>query len=538
MSPHEILARFSAVRDALDELERRDAVSLLHARDAGLWSDDEGTQAAIADRLGWLDVAGGAPDWPLRLTAFRERFAEDGFDRIVLAGMGGSSLAAEVFARLFADKAGRADFVLLDSTHPSAVRAALEEPDLSSTLVIVASKSGTTEETRAFAARAEALVDSPSQLVAVTDPGSELAEHARSAGWREVFLNPPDIGGRYSALSLFGMVPAALLKIDIRQIWERAAAMLLLCGDQRSVRENPAAILGAFMGGLAREGRDKLTVLAPPALEPLGDWIEQLVAESTGKDGKGVVPVVREPMGDPHVYGDDRAFVELRLGGEPVAGAPALADAGHPVLTIDVDSRAELGAEFTRWEIATALAAVVLGVNPFDEPNVSESKRNTRTVLDEVASGGNLPDVEDGNVADLLEGLSTGDYLSIQSYLAPSQQIAAGLEELRVMVRDATRVATTVGWGPRFLHSTGQLHKGGPESVAVLQLVDTPEPDLLIPGRDYDFATLLRAQAAGDLHSLREHGRRVVQIGIDGPPALFRVIADARAALEDRSAAD
>lgn len=534
MSPHEVLARFSAVQEAIEELDRREAVSKLHARDATLWSDDEQVKADIGDRLGWLDIAGGSPEWSTHLAALRDAVSAAGVNRIVLAGMGGSSLAPEVFAKLFADEIGPMEFVVLDSTHPAAVRAALEEPDLSSTLVLVSSKSGTTEETRAFAARAAALVDSPAQLVAITDPDSSLASEARSAGWREVFLNPPDIGGRYSALSLFGMVPAALLGLDLRAIWDRAAAMLLLGSGQRAARENPPAILGAFMAGLAREGRDKLTVLAPPALEPLSDWIEQLVAESTGKEGKGVVPIVRETVGDPAVYGNDRAFVELRLGGAPVAGAPALADAGHPVLTIDVDSRDAVGAEFVRWEIATALAGALLGVNPFDEPNVAESKDNTRAVLAEVTEGESLPEPEDGDVAGLLSGLQAGDYLSIQCYLAPEAKIAAGLEELRLLVRDRARVATTVGWGPRFLHSTGQLHKGGPDTVAVLQLVDTPEPDVLIPGREYDFATLVRAQAAGDLRSLREHGRRATQVGIDGPPALFRVIADAQKALEGR----
>lgn len=534
MSPHEVLARFNAVRQALDELTERNAVDRLHARDASLWADDAVVQATIADRLGWLDIVGGAPEWPAQLTAFRERFSEDGLDRVVLAGMGGSSLAPEVFSKVFADEAAGLEFVVLDSTHPTAVRAALDDADLSSTLVLVSSKSGTTEETGSFAARAAALVQSPSQLAAITDPGSELAEQARAQGWRAVFENPADIGGRYSALSLFGMVPAALLGIDVGTIWDRAAAMLLLCDPQRSTAENPGAVLGAFMGGLARAGRDKLTVLAPAPLASLGDWIEQLIAESTGKDGTGIIPVVREPIGDPHVYGDDRAFVELRLGGKPVAGAPALADAGHPVLTIDVDSRDDLGAEFVRWEVATALAAVPLGVNPFDEPNVSESKQNTRAVLEEASAGSELPEPEQGDVAELIAGLSPGDYFSIQCYLAPDPKITNGLEELRVMVRDQARVATTVGWGPRFLHSTGQLHKGGPDSIAVLQLVDTPGPDLAIPGRGYDFATLVRAQAVGDLNSLREHGRRVVQIGIDGPTGLFRVIADAQKALDAR----
>jgi transaldolase / glucose-6-phosphate isomerase len=404
----------------------------------------------------------------------------------------------------------------------------LDEPELARTLVVVSSKSGTTEETRSFAAYAQARVAGPSHLVAITDPGSELDEQARAEGWGAVLTNPEDIGGRYSALSLFGMAPAALVGVDTDEIWERGAAMAARCAANQPLEDNPAALLAAFMAGLASEGRDKLTLLAPPELVSLGDWIEQLVAESTGKLGVGVVPVVGEVSGEADVYGPDRAFVSLRLAGREDLAADAVADAGHPLLRIDLDDRHDLGGEFLRWELATALAGVLLGVNPFDEPNVAESKANTMAVLDAVASGEPLPSPASDDPADLLAAMEAGDYVAVQAYLDPLSGAADALRQLCTTIRDTTRAAVTLGWGPRFLHSTGQLHKGGPDTVVSLQLVDaalwsaqaTSAP---IPGRDYDFATLIRAQATGDLRSLRTHGRRVAQYAVDGPADIERL---------------
>ncbi|MDP8977566.1 MAG: transaldolase, partial [Actinomycetota bacterium] len=299
-------------------------------------------------------------------------------------------------------------------------------------------------------------------------------------------------------------------------------------GSDRRAADSPAGVLAAWMAGHARAGRDKLTLLAHPALEPLGDWVEQLVAESLGKDGTGVVPVVGEPTGSPDAYGPDRAFVELRLAGQAAPGAVALADAGLAVLALDVPDRLELGAEFVRWEAATALAGALLGVNPFDEPNVSESKANTRAILDEVAGGEALAAPESGDVGGLLDQVGAGDYVSVQAYLPPAAEAHEALRRARVLVRDRLGMATTAGFGPRFLHSTGQLHKGGPDSVVALQIVDASLWDggdgVDIPGRDYDFATLLRAQAAGDLRSLRAHGRRTTQVGADGVTGLHALV--------------
>lgn len=511
MDPAATIKAWPAVREALDELTAVDAVRRLNERDTTLWSDDPVHQQVARDRLGWLDAATGDPAWSRRVRGLAAEVRADGLDHVVLAGMGGSSLAPEVFSRVVGGTGATLD--VLDSTHPDAVAHLLDGADLERTLVVVASKSGTTEETRCFGLRAAALVPDHGHLVAITDPGSTLAEQARAEGWRAVLENPPDIGGRYSALSLFGMAPAALLGIDVDEVWRRAGALHDACGPGTPPEVNPAAQLAAFMGGLARAGRDKLTFLAPPALAPLGDWVEQLVAESTGKDGVGIVPVVGEPLGPPEAYGDDRAFLALEFAGDAAPGADELAAAGHPVLRVSVGDALDLGAEFIRWELATALAAVLLGVDPFDEPNVAESKANTKAVLADVAGGAMLPAPEDGDPATLLSSAERGDYLAVMCYLAPDADVADALAQLRAGVRDSTGLATTLGWGPRFLHSTGQLHKGGPDSCLAVQIVDAPEGGPDIPGAAYDFATLVRAQAAGDLRSLRDKGRRVVQVG-------------------------
>ena len=515
-----------SVEQARTELRNRDAVNRLHARDASLWSDDADAQAVVDNRLGWLDSVPAGDDFLARLAEVRA--ALPAFDRVVLAGMGGSSLAPEVFAKIFAaEAAGRPRMALLDSTHPDAVAAVLDDHDLSRTVVVVASKSGSTEETACFASRAAALLP-PDRLIAITDPGSQLEAQATQAGWAAVVTNPADIGGRYSALSFFGGVPAFLIGVPVTAVWRAAADMLELC--RAEVDANPGAQLAAFMAGNALAGRDKLTLLAPSELAPLGDWIEQLVAESTGKHGRGIVPVVGEPVDDPEVYAHDRAFVALRLGADAPMGVHELETAGFPVLVLDVPDHRHLGAEFVRWEVATALAGALLGVNPFDEPNVSESKANTVAVLKEVTDGTQLPSPEQGDVAALLAQLKPGDYVSIQAYLNPTPAHADALLRMRTFLRDIRHVATTVGWGPRFLHSTGQLHKGGADNVVALQIVDAPQGGPGIPDRPYDFATLVRAQALGDLRSLRDHGRRVAQVGVEDGD-IEAVVAAVEAAL-------
>ena len=513
------------VRDALDDLAAADAVRRLHDRDTSLWSDDPAVQATIANRLGWLDVARPPNGWLDRLQAFRENVSDSDIDGVVLCGMGGSSLAPEVLSLVLGSHTAYGlPLTVLDSTHPAAVARALEgHHDRDRLLVIVSSKSGTTEETRDFGAHAAEILRDPRRLVAITDPGSELEAQAQREGWREVFANPPDIGGRYSALSLVGMVPAALLGLDVDDLWDRAGAMAEACA-RTDLDRNPGAQLGAFMAAHARAGRDKLTLLAPPSLAPLGDWIEQLVAESTGKQGTGVIPIVGEAQGPPEVYGDDRAFVCLALGMQTPEGLDALTAAGHPVLPLHLDDRDDLGGEFVRWEVATALAGFLLGVNPFDEPNVAESKAATLKVLADVEAGAPLPEPEDADAASLIAEAQPGDYLAIQAFIDPTREHLEQLQRLRGAIRDRRGLAVTVGLGPRFLHSTGQLHKGGPATVVALQLVDPVVGGPSIPGRPFDFATLLRAQAHGDLVSLRAHGLRSAQRGAPGTAGLTAAV--------------
>ena len=506
------------VADALGRLREVRAVQRLVNRDASLFRNPD----VAADRLGWLGAADAPPAWSERVRSLAESALSDGVEHVVLAGMGGSSLAPEVIGAVLGGHGPHpaATLSVLDTTHPAVVERVLANAG-PSTLAIVSSKSGTTEETRAFGlALAEVLP--PERLVAITDPGSDLEAQARDAGWRDVVTNPADIGGRYSALSFVGAVPGALAGADVDALWASARRMLAACSLDGE--DNPGAVLAAFMAGHALAGRDKLTVILPPALLTLGDWIEQLVAESTGKSGKGVVPIVGEPSADPAAYGDDRAVVAVALGGDLPYGVGEVEAAGHPVLHLHVDTRTQLGAEFVRWEVATALAGVLLDVDPFDEPDVTVSKSATRAVLDALAAGDPLPDPDNGDLAGLLGGVQPRDYVAIQAFLPPDEAHLAPLRRLREAVRDRLRVATTLGIGPRFLHSTGQLHKGGPDSVAAIQVVDTPTGGPAIPGRPYDFASLVRAQAVGDLRSLQERGRRVVRVGVDGAADLAAVV--------------
>ncbi len=541
MSSHRDVVQDPAVSAALAELDDVDATTRLFERDATLFGEEPDVQAVVADRLGWLDAAEGAGARADALEAFASDLRGDGVERVVLAGMGGSSLAPEVFARTFASHPDAIRLEVLDSTHPDAVRQAFDR-DLAATLVLVSSKSGGTLETRSFADYAASVVASPSQLAAITDGGSELEEQAR--GWRATWLNPADIGGRYSALSHFGTVPAAVLGFDVREVWRRAEAVLDAAGrgsqgkpDQGAVADtDPAVVLAAFIGGHGRDGRDKLTLLAAPGLESFGDWAEQLVAESLGKSGRGVVPVVGEPIGAPEAYGTDRCFVELRLDGARAPGADALEAAGLPVLSLDLADALDVGAQFMLWEVAVAMAGVLLDVNPFDEPNVAESKQSTGRVLDELAEGTPLPEPEAGDLAGLLGSVQPGDYVSLQAYVPPSPVVHATLSELQGVIRDVLGVAVTAGVGPRFLHSTGQLHKGGPPTCVALQVVDAhlwaqstrPVP---IPGRRFDFSQLIRAQAVGDLRSLRAHDRRCAQVPVGGVGGLPGLVDRVRAAL-------
>jgi glucose-6-phosphate isomerase len=480
------------------------------------------------------------------------------FRHCVLLGMGGSSLCPDVLVRVFGKQAGGLDLRVLDSTAPDAVRKAVEGFDLQKTLFLVSSKSGSTTEVSSFYRHFRAELDkgkeAGSHFVAITDPGSPLEELARKEGFLRIWSNPADIGGRYSALSFFGLIPAALLGLDVGKLLDEADAVALASDGRVPVQENLAVRLGALVGGCARKGADKLTLLLSPKLAPFGGWVEQLVAESTGKSGKGIVPVDGEPAGDPAVYGEDRFFVALWLAGEHASEhekrVQALAEAGHPVVRWELPSPYALGGEFLRWEIATAVMGAAIEVDPFDEPNVTESKEKTKALLAQAQqAGGKLPPTEPAlranglalfcspEHANLLRkaGASPaqwisahlalgkpGDYVALLAYLTPDDALHRQLNELQGLVRDATRLACTSGFGPRFLHSTGQLHKGGPNNGVFLQATSDGGKDLPIPGQPYGFATLFAAQARGDLEVLQARGRRALRVHLeDGDPAKF-----------------
>ncbi|MBI4728009.1 MAG: glucose-6-phosphate isomerase [Acidobacteria bacterium] len=494
----------------LDRMAAEDVAGRIWRRDHTVWKPEP---REISNRLGWLDAPEAMAEHAAGLRAFAERARADGFTRALLLGMGGSSLAPEVLRTAIGPAPGTLKLSVLDTTHPAAVGAALSAVDPDRTLFLVASKSGETIETLSHLALFWSKVPEGRRFVAITDPGSPLEALARERGFRRIFLNPPDIGGRFSALSLFGLVPAALIGIDVAQMLEGGREAARACGPDVPVAENPGAWLGALVAEAALAGRDKLTLLENPALGSFGAWVEQLVAESTGKEGRGILPVVGESLGPPDVYGDDRIFV----GGLPTSvELDELERAGHPVALLGLlasgSSARVLGAEFLRWEIATVVAGHALAVNPFDQPNVAEAKRATAEILDRGAGDPPSP----GDAAPLLDSLGPGDYLAIQAFVAPSPESSARLEGARLAIRDRRRVATTLGFGPRYLHSTGQLHKGGPPSGAFLQVVDAARgADLAVPGAPYTFGELIDAQALGDLRALRARGRRVARVTLE-----------------------
>jgi glucose-6-phosphate isomerase len=513
------------VEEALARLTRERWAERLWARDGTLWAGAADQARDIAYWLGWLEVpaamAGRSEEF---VGAQREMGSR--FDHVVLCGMGGSSLCPEVLRLTFGARAGFPELLVLDSTHPAAIAAVEARLTPARTLFLVASKSGGTLETlshyRYFRDRMEraGVAHASRHFVAITDEGSGLQQLARDDDFGHVFLNPPDIGGRYSALSYFGMVPAALMGLDQGGLLRSAIAMTNGCREA-DAGANPGLALGAVLGVAAVSGRDKCTIICSPPVADLGIWLEQLLAESTGKQGKGIVPVPAEPLGTPAAYGEDRLFVHVRsAGADPVqdAAVKALRDAGHPVYTIEIDGPQDLGAEFMRWEVATAVAGGVIGINPFDQPNVQESKDNTKAVIKEYVETGDfgvqLSADPAADTAALLAGLKPGDYFAALAYTDADPGLDASLENLRAAVRDRFGVATTVGYGPRYLHSTGQLHKGGPGSGVYLILSDERGEELPIPGEKYGFKALVRAQWLGDLKSLRDHDRRVAQLSL------------------------
>ncbi|MDE3136780.1 MAG: bifunctional transaldolase/phosoglucose isomerase [Acidobacteriota bacterium] len=512
-------------------------------KDYTLWSPTEVPE--ITNRMGWLDLPEKMHEAVADLVEFRERVRQDGFTHAVLLGMGGSSLAPEVFQSTFDNAPGCPALLVLDSTHPNSIRAVEKRIDLTRTLFIVSSKSGTTTETlsffRYFWNRLSGS-DRGAQFVAITDPETPLEKLGSERGFRRVFRATPDVGGRYSALTHFGLVPAAVIGVELTHLLGHAWVMSQACAAGVPVRENPGLTLGAVLGEAARAGRDKLTFSSGAKMAALPVWLEQLVAESTGKSDHGILPVAGEPLGDPAVYGSDRVFADLRMGKE-VNGDPklqALEAAGHPVVRIHLGESLDIAQEFFRWEIAVPAAGSVMNIHPFNQPDVQLAKDLARKAMKEGAGkpapAGSEPVRADDQgalqkaFAAWLGQAHAGDYIALQAYLEPRKETTAALESIRVALRDRKKVATTVGYGPRFLHSTGQLHKGGPNSGLFLQLIDDAAPDLEVPETDYTFGALIRAQALGDWQALTQRGRRVlrVHLGGDVAGALRRLEAIAR----------
>jgi glucose-6-phosphate isomerase len=531
------------IEKTLQILDQQQFSRRLWAKDPSLWTNDPDTQQKIRERLGWLTAAETISDPTRDLAAFTQSMKDAGFTHGVLLGMGGSSLCPEVCREIFGVAEGALDLIVLDSTDPATILGIEARLDLKKTVFIVASKSGTTQEVQALYGyfHEKMRVVEPTRtgqhFVAITDSGTPLERLAQERSFRRIFLNPSDIGGRYSALSYFGLVPAALIGMDLEAFLDRAGRMVQSCASVVSATENPGIYLGAVLGELGKSGRDKVTFIASSLIQGFGHWLEQLLAESTGKEGKGLIPVVGETVGPPAVYGKDRLFIYLRLGFPPDPAldraVEALQQAGHPVIRIFLQDPLDLGGEFFRWEVATAVAGAILGVNPFDEPNVAESKENTRQVLQAFCHKGKLDlptpilqgegirlygNIEPWNISPrdtlwaFLNQSRTGNYMALMAYLERSPVHEALLQKIRRLIRDRFHLSTTLGYGPRFLHSTGQLHKGGPPKGLFLQITAEDTHDLAIPGKPYTFGILKTAQALGDYYALIRKELRILHL--------------------------
>lgn len=479
----------------LARLQAEDVGRRLAARDTSLWAGRGG------DALGWLDVPRAMQSQVADLNGFAEDVRAGGYRNVFLLGMGGSSLCPDVLRRTFGSAPGYPALTVLDTSDPVTILSAARAVDLNRVLFVVASKSGTTLEPDCLYRFFWDKKPDGRQFVAITDPGTPLDHEATERGFRRVFRNPSDIGGRYSALSYFGLVPAALMGLDVGELLARATA----------VERDAGVRLGAELGGAWEAGRDKVTFLTAPGMEALPDWLEQLLAESTGKQGKGLVPVAGEPLGPEGAYGDDRLFVAFDMG-----GVAAATPGGQPVVRLRLRDRYDLAAQFYLWELATATAGHVLGIDAFDQPNVQEAKDRTSELLE--AGVPPLELIDPSRPADLARFVgsgSPGDYVAFMAYLPYRDATLAAASELRRRVRDRTRLATTFGYGPRFLHSTGQLHKGGSERALFVQITADDAEDAAIPGRSFTFATVKRAQALGDYRALKSRGRRVMHLHLD-----------------------
>jgi len=530
--PDRVIVHGANVDDAIARLEKEKAIARIWAKDSKLWKSEPEHTKIIDNALGWLFVPQMVSGATKQLAELADQLRHE-LDFVVVLGMGGSSLCSEVVRRLFGKREGYPELLVLDSTVPEAVAALEAKIDLARTLFIVASKSGSTTEPmmfhRYFYDRVKSVKgDQAGQnFIAVTDPNTQLVQDAQRDRFRQIFLNPADIGGRYSALSLFGVVPMALTGVDVTQLLDRAVHAVHV-STLPQVRKNPAALLGAVIGGCALQGRDKVTLITPRPLDTLGLWVEQLIAESTGKEGKGILPIAGEPALAASEYGNDRLFVAVRLRGSDETGRlRELTAAGHPVVDIVLEDPLDLGEVFFLFELATAVAGYLIGVNPFDQPNVQESKDNTKALLAEynekntmhgsgMGEGKRIHIRDSDSIAALLAGVKEGDYVALTQYFGETLSREEKISAIRETIARELRVATTSGYGPRFLHSTGQLHKGGGDNGVFLQLTGGSHPsrEVDIPGEKFGFGVLARAQAIGDFQSLASRGRRAVSIDL------------------------
>jgi transaldolase/glucose-6-phosphate isomerase len=533
----------SAFQTTLDAWRGGQKMARLWSHDASLW-----TGADESKWLGWLDIVEAQLRDGDRFVKFCEEVRARNFTDVLLLGMGGSSLCPEVLELSFGKADGFPKFHVLDSTDPAQLKATADSIDLERTLFIVSSKSGSTLEPNIFKQYFfERAGRDSSRFVAITDPGSKMQQVAERDGFWRVFFGLPSIGGRYSALSDFGMIPGAAMGIDIPQFLGLAKLMTTACSPAQPAEQNPGLVLGVLLGTLGLAGRDKVTIIASPGIHDLGAWLEQLVAESTGKIGKGLIPVGHEPLGAPSVYGQDRVFVYERLESAPDPqqdqAVAALEAAGHPVIRHDIHNAYHLGAEFFRWEIATAVAGSILGINPFDQPDVEAAKVATKKLTSAFEETGSLPPetdvvrIDDGDLRDRLRTLfgsiHAGDYFALLAYIEMNRAHEDALQRVRVKVRDAKKSATCLGFGPRFLHSTGQAYKGGPNTGVFLQITCDDAQDVAVPGQKYTFGVVKAAQARGDLEVLRERGRRTlhVHLGSDVQSGLAKLAAAVEQAL-------
>ena len=533
------------VSEAIEDAVRDDLSKRIWRKDAGLWTKDEDGQKIIKNSLGWLTVPDEMIGVVNELSEYAEAVRSRGFQTVMVCGMGGSSLCPEVLSKTFGRQSGFPQLLVLDSTDPDVLNELLQRVELEKCLFIIASKSGSTTEPNTFFKfwydQLSKKTATPGEnFIAITDPGSPLVETAAELDFQRTFLNQPDIGGRYSALSYFGMVPAALMGIDLKQFLARAKEAEQLCSAVMPPDKNEAMQLGVTIGECAVAGRDKLTLVTDDRLATLGLWIEQLVAESTGKEGKGILPVASEPLGDRDDYSEDRLFVSISIGpqSEEVRKLlDTLVDAGHPVVVRELSDVYDLSAEFFTWEFATACAGWRLGINPFDQPNVQEAKDATKELLKTFVDHGKLPE-QDVLVADdfitiyasesesladsstldavraFLGTIKPGDYVALLSYVEETSATDAELQTIRLMLRDATKCATTVGYGPRYLHSTGQLHKGGPDTGVFIQITGNDLVDFAVPGESYTFSILKQAQDLGDFRALLSQKRSAIRVDL------------------------